>query len=149
MFIQKLKYNDFYGNNREDVFYFHMNLYDTVQFAVDTENKGSFIQQLIDEKDNKRILAMFEQIVRHSVGRRSDDGLTFEKNEKHTNRLMQSNAWDVLWTKIFQDPDFMANFINNVFPKGTDFGSEEFQTMVEEEKNRRLQGMETQNNEEN
>lgn len=124
MLIKKIAYEDFFGNKREDEFYFNYSKADVNRLMFSTkEGLGDFLKRITKEEDRHKMFAFLEEFILGSVGEPSPDGRQFIKNEELSNAFKQSNAYSVLLDEFIDGGDeAIADFINAVTPK--DFAKE-------------------------
>lgn len=120
MFREKIKYTDFNGVEREETFAFHISKADMSRMEFTTEGGYSnYLKRIMDEKDSKKLYETFEELIKLSFGRVSDDGRTFIKKENGVllfDAFKDSPAYDELIMKLF-DADYAAKFVRNIFPQ--------------------------------
>lgn len=120
MIKQTVTYEDFEGNPVEKDFWFHLSKAEIaeLQFSQENDTLSSMLESLGDDNVSaKQALAIFKEIVALAVGRRSDDGERFIKNDDIRNAFMQTDAYSELLFDMLQDPKKAVNFINNLMPK--------------------------------
>lgn len=126
MLKKVIKYVDFNGDEQNDECYF--NLSKTELTEMEASEKGGFenyISQLIAEKDNKKIFALFKEIVLMSYGQKSADGTKFIKKKIVDGQMVrlrdefeQSVAFDELMMELIGGGDTaISDFIIKVIPK--------------------------------
>lgn len=59
----------------------------------------------------------FKKIILASVGRKSEDGHRFIKDDQAVNDLIQTNAYSELFLELAGDADAAIEFITEVMPK--------------------------------
>lgn len=118
MLVKTIKYKDYNGEEREENFYF--NLDETEIFKMELSTSGgiqAYVNKIVSEKNGKRIIDMFEEIVLKAYGEKSLDGKYFDKSEEISNRFKHTNAYNVLMMEICTDAKRAADFINAIIPK--------------------------------
>lgn len=119
MIKKTIKYLDYNDQEHEDDFYFNLNKSEVVEFVF-TEGGEDFeavIQHIIKEKDYKKIIEMFKEIVLKSYGEKSVDGKRFIKTKEKTEAFSQTEAYVELFMELASNPDVAAAFINGISPK--------------------------------
>ena len=121
MLAKKIKYKNFNGEEREKTFYFHLNKVEVAEMEV-SESGGIevFLQRIVEEQDNAKILEYFKEFVLLSDGRNSDDGERFEKGPEVAKAFEQSPAFEVLFMELATDADAAAVFVSGVLPEFDD-----------------------------
>ena len=126
MIKKSIKYTDFNGNEQVDECYFNLSKSELTQMEM--SEKGGFenyIQKLIEEKDNKRIYALFKEIVLSSYGEKSSDGRSFIKKKMVDGQMIrlrdefeQTMAFDELMMELISGGETaVAEFINKLIPR--------------------------------
>lgn len=124
MLKKTFTYTDFNGNEQTEDFYFHISASEAVEFEFsDNRRMTNILNAIVDEKDNRRILAMFKEIVLMAVGRKSEDGRRFVKNDDIREDFKSSPAYDQLFLSLMTDGDASASFIRAILPDDVDLES--------------------------
>lgn len=125
MVKKSIKYTDFNGNEQVDECYFNLSQSELTQLEV--SEKGGFenyISKMIAEQDNKKIYALFKEIVLMSYGEKSFDGKSFIKKKMIDGQLVnlrdqfeQTMAFDALMMELISGGEkTVAEFINKLIP---------------------------------
>lgn len=113
-----IKYEDYNGNEREDVRYFNITETELIKMSALYEKPLSEkMEEAVKNKDNKLILNIFEDILLKSYGVKSEDGTRFIKNKELTDEFIQSEAYNKLFVELATNTDELLSFIINVLPK--------------------------------
>lgn len=120
MISKKIKYTDYNDKTVEETFHFHLNKAELTKMNF-TES-GESLVDLISEisEDNagtRRVLDILEQIIRASVGVKSEDGSRFIKNDDIRSKLFDTEAYSELFSELLQNPERTAKFIQGILPK--------------------------------
>lgn len=137
MLTKSIKYTDFNGESREETFYF--NLTQAEAFAIELGAEGnSFTKQLekiAAERNGRKIIEAFQQIIAAAYGEKSADGRSFRKSEAIMNDFKSTEAYSVLFMELATDANKAAEFINGIAPRGLDTVADSF-TASEEARRR-------------
>lgn len=130
MLKETITYTDFNGNSRTEDFYFSINKADLIRqelLSAEIDKDGNvttetFLDKLkrISESENKKgseILPVFEDIIRMTIGIKSEDGRYFRKPAGYADDFLESAAWNELFTQFMENPGAAAAFINGAVPK--------------------------------
>lgn len=118
MLVKTIKYEDYNGNQLEEKFYFNLSraelveMYHSVKGGLET-----YLTRIIESHSNPEIMDFFKEIILKAVGRKSDDGKRFIKNQEIRDEFEQSEAYSELLWELISDANAAANFINSLFPK--------------------------------
>lgn len=117
MLKKTIKYVDYDGNEREEDFYFNLSKAEIAEMEMST-NGGldKMINRIIAERDNKRIIELFKDLVLRSYGKKSDDGRRFIKNQELRDDFAQTEAYSELFMELATDADAAAAFVNGIIP---------------------------------
>lgn len=119
MLKKTIEFEDYDGNVREEDHYFHLNKAEVIKWLTTTGDYtlDKVIERLSTERNGKKIMSIFEDLIRLSYGRKSLDGRKFEKNEEIWNDFYQTEAYSVLFTELVTDAKKAAQFVNGIIPK--------------------------------
>lgn len=119
MLKKTIEYEDFDGNKIVEDFYFNLTKAELSELEME-ENGGlsNYIQQIVDEKDAKKIIQIFKDIILRSYGKKSEDGKRFIKTKEMAEEFSQTNAFSELFVKLAYDSQEAADFINGIIPAG-------------------------------
>ena len=119
MYCRKIKFEDYDGNTRVEDHYFHLNKSEIIKWITTNGEYtlDKLVMRLSNEKNGKRIMEIFESLIKLSYGRKSLDGRKFEKNEEIWNDFYQTEAYSELFTELVTDAKKAAEFVNNIIPK--------------------------------
>lgn len=117
MLKQDITYTDLDGNRVTETFYFHMNKMEVLELEVEFPGGlGEYLRRIKDANDGKKILAAFREVIGRTIGRRSEDGKHFIKNDQIRDEFMGSDAYSELIFHLATDAKAGAEFMNAVVP---------------------------------
>lgn len=117
MVVEKIKYTDFNGIEREEEFMFNLTEAEITEMELTTD--GGFsdsIKKIIAAQDTPQIIKVFKMLLLKSYGEKSADGRRFVKSEKLSEDFSQTNAYSQLFMKLATDDKAAAAFINGIMP---------------------------------
>lgn len=119
MYKKTISYIDYDGNERKEDCYFHLNQSEVIKWLTTSGDYtlDKVLIRLSKERNGKKIMEIFEDLIRRSYGRKSLDGRKFEKSEEIWQDFYQTEAYSNLFTELVTDAKKAANFVNNVIPK--------------------------------
>lgn len=120
MLKKKIKYTDFNGVEREETFMFNLTNAEITEMGVGLVGGGSldeYINRLSEEKDPKKIIEMFKDIIKKSYGKKSEDGRRFMKSEEILNEFMETNAYSELFMELANDSKAATEFFDGIIPE--------------------------------
>ena len=114
---ETITYTDYNGEIRSEDFYFNMSKADVLKLEMMTEGgMEGYINKIINERNQKKIVELFCDIIEMSYGVKTLDG-GFDKDPAHFKKFKQTEAYSELFTKLATDADYAATFINAIMPK--------------------------------
>ena len=118
MLKRTIKYTDLNGDEQEDIFYFNLSKPEVIELQVGVEGGfGQMLQNIVESKNNKEIVARFKQIIQMAYGEKSEDGKRFIKSEELSKKFSETPAYEVLYMQLLQDENFAAEFMNGLLPQ--------------------------------
>jgi hypothetical protein len=114
---KEFTFKDLDGNEVTETYYFNLSTADLTKMAL--THQGDIVQDLqavVDSKNGAKIIEVFENIIRMSVGIRSDDGRSFVKTPEITAAFMNSEAYGQLFLELVTKADVAAEFVVGVMP---------------------------------
>lgn len=114
---ETITYTDYNGEIRSEDFYFNMSKADVLKLEMMTEGgMEGYINKIINERNQKKIVELFCDIIEMSYGVKTLDG-GFDKDPSHFKKFKQTEAYSELFTRLATDADYAATFINGIMPK--------------------------------
>lgn len=118
MLKETITYFDFDGNERTENFYFNLTKAECMEMELGTAGgMQQMIERIISEKDNKKIVEIFKDIILRSYGEKSLDGKHFYKSPEISAGFASTEAYSELFMKLATDSEAAARFINGVVPE--------------------------------
>ena len=117
MVVEKIKYTDFNGLEREEEFMFNLTEAEITEMELTTDGGLSdSIKKIIAAQDTPQIIQVFKMLLLKSYGEKSADGRRFVKSEKLSEDFSQTNAYSQLFMKLATDDKAAVAFINGIMP---------------------------------
>lgn len=123
MLKEKIKYENFDGVEIEETFYFNLTQAEVIELEASIEGGLSqWIQTISAPKSPGLVIDTFKKMLAKSYGEKTPDGSKFIKNETLSSSFFASAAYSVLFSKLIQDAEYAAYFVNNLLhkPKNAD-----------------------------
>lgn len=119
MYKRIFEYTDYEGNIRKEECYFNLNKSEIIKWLSTTGDYtlDRVIERLSKERNGKKIIEIFEDLIKASYGKKSLDGRRFVKNDEVWNDFYQTEAYDMLFTELVTDAKKAADFINKIIPQ--------------------------------
>ena len=123
MLVKAIKYTDYNGETKTKNFYFNLTKTEITRLQLGNGNLKETLKKMVNESDNKKILAFFESIVLGAYGEKSADGEEFIKSDEIRQKFQCHPAYDELFMQLISGGEqAMADFINAILPR--DFAEE-------------------------
>ena len=117
MVVEKIKYTDFNGLEREEEFMFNLTEAEITEMELTTDGGLSdSIKKIIAAQDTPEIIKVFKMLLLKSYGEKSADGRRFVKSDKLSEEFAQTNAYSQLFMKLATDDKAAVAFINGIMP---------------------------------
>lgn len=122
MIKKTITYQDFNGESHTEDFYFHLNEVEIteLQFSKDG-GLDKMLERIVNEQDNREIVAFFKELLIKSVGKKSPDGKLFVKNDEIRDAFIQSPAYPKLFMDMANSAESATVFVNGIIPKIPEF----------------------------
>lgn len=117
MFERTFNYEGFDGKQYTDTWGFYLSKADLLEIQL-----GSFvgldqlIKRLIDTQNGKEIMAIIKEIIMKAVGKPSQDGRRFIRNQEIRDEFEQTDAYSQLFEELVMDGDKALAFITAAVP---------------------------------
>lgn len=131
MLAKTIKFQDYDGQSREGTYYFNLNKAEVIMWMTTTGEYtlDKVLLRLSEERNGRKIMETFEDLIHRSYGKKSLDGVRFEKNEEIWNEFKQSEAYSELFVELVTDAKKAASFINGIIP--SEMAKEVTKTLIE------------------
>lgn len=119
MHVESITYIDYDGNKRTEDHYFNLNKAEIIKWLI-TDGDYTLdkkIERLYEERNGKKIMETFEELIYMSYGKKSLDGRRFDKSEEVKRDFMETEAYTELFTSIVSDAKKAAAFFNGIVPR--------------------------------
>lgn len=118
MFRKIVDYKDFDGNQRKEEFLFHLTKADiTKMLLVDKDlTLDKILLKIAKERDQKKAGEFFDNLIRKSYGKKSEDGRRFVRNEEILDDFLSTEAYSIIYTEIISNAEKAAEFVNGIMP---------------------------------
>lgn len=123
MLQKSIKYVDYNGVEREEVFLFNLTKAELMEMELGTTGGlTEMIQKIIQTKDQPSIIKIFKELILKAYGEKSADGKRFIKTDEHGNPLSrafsETEAYSNLFMELSTDDKAAAAFVNGIIPEG-------------------------------
>lgn len=117
MLKKTITYEDFNGEKVTEDFYFNLSKAEIARLDVSYQRGLSeYAKKLIEAEDHATVVSIFEDLIKLSVGVRSEDGRRFIKSQEITNDFMQTNAYPELFMELATNTNKAIEFFKGLIP---------------------------------
>lgn len=119
MYKKTITFYDYAGKELTEDFWFNLNKAELIKWLTTSGDYtlDKVLERLSKERNGKKIMEIFENLIHLSYGRKSLDDRKFEKTEELWNDFYQTEAYSVLFTELVTDAKKAADFVNKIIPK--------------------------------
>jgi hypothetical protein len=117
MLKRTIKYTDYNGEERTETFHFNLNKAEVTEMEM--RHPGGidgWLESLVNEKDQNKIVDTFKELVLSSYGEKSPDGKYFVKSPELSAKFSQTEAYVELFMMLATDAVAAAEFFKAVIP---------------------------------
>lgn len=132
MYKKTIEFEDFDGNIRKEDHFFHLNKSEVIKWLTTSGDYtlDKVLERLSTERNGKKIIEAFENLIRMAYGRKSLDGRKFEKTEEIWKDFYQTEAYSILFMELITDAKKAAEFVNKIIPESL---SKEVEKIIKED----------------
>lgn len=117
MFKKQITYTDYNGVERTETFLFNISRAELLEMASGKlRDVGKLLSDIANQKDTTVLVTMFEELIRVSYGKKSEDGKRFIKSQEIYEAFLQSEAYSELLVDLTLDADEAITFVNGIIP---------------------------------
>ena len=119
MLKKRITFTDYDGVERSEEFYFNLNEMELTKMNLNADGGSldKILQKIIDTKDIREVVKLFEMIILTAYGEKSMDGRTFIKNDEVRAKFTSSEAYNVLFMELISDSKKASEFVRGIVPK--------------------------------
>lgn len=118
MIGKTVTFENFNGEKVTETFYFHLSKAELAELETLDEGKSlsEMLEQMGENVDTSKVLSLLKKILSFAIGRKSEDGRRFVKNDEIRDDFFQSEAYSELLFSLLQNPDESLEFVRGMFP---------------------------------
>lgn len=119
MIKKTIQYVDFNGEEQVEDFYFNLSKAEIAEMELSkTGGLSTYIKRITAAKNSKELVEIFKDLLIRSVGRRSDDGKRFIKNDEIREEFTSSEAYSTIFMELAFQEEAAIEFMHGVVPAG-------------------------------
>lgn len=117
MFKKQITYTDYNDVERTETFLFNISRAELLEMASGKlRDVGKLLSDIANQRDTTVLVTMFEELIRVSYGKKSEDGKRFIKSQEIYEAFLQSEAYSELLVDLTLDADEAIAFVNGIIP---------------------------------
>ena len=106
-----ITYTDYNGVKRTDDFYFNLSQYDVIKLdETYPEGFQKAYDDAVESNDTRKITRIFLDMIMRAYGKKSADGMHFQKSEELSEDFVSGPAFDALLAELTSDRKVMEDF---------------------------------------
>lgn len=118
MLKKKITYTDYNDEERSEDFYFNLSKAEMMEMEMTTPGGyEAYIKKIVDAKDLKTLVAIFQELILKAYGEKSPDGKRFMKNDELRTAFKETEAYSNLFIELSTNTDAAVAFVNGILPK--------------------------------
>ena len=117
MLKKTITFEDLDGKPLTEDFYFHLTKAEVAEMEM--SHKGGlteYMKRIVAEEDGEKLVKIFKDLLVKTVGRRSEDGRRFIKNQEIIDDFVQTDAYSELFIELATNAGQAAAFMNGIIP---------------------------------
>lgn len=117
MFKKQITYTDYNDVERTETFLFNISRAELLEMASGKlRDVGKLVSDIANQRDTTVLVTMFEELIRVSYGKKSEDGKRFIKSQEIYEAFLQSEAYSELLVDLTLDANEAIAFVNGIIP---------------------------------
>lgn len=117
MLKKTITYTDYDGNERVEDFYFNFTKTELAEMEVSYDGGLlKTVERITQERDYKKLVGIFKELILKSYGTKSLDGKRFIKDDDLREAFSQTQAFDVLFMELATNAESAVSFIKGILP---------------------------------
>lgn len=118
MLKKTITYVDYNGVERTEDHYFNMTQTELKKLNIKTPGGyGAYIDKALKEQNGPAILDIFDTFILGAYGKKDADGIRFMKSKEISEAFSQTEAYNVLFEELSENPDKAVEFIKAILPE--------------------------------
>ena len=115
MLKKTITYTDYNGDEVTEDFYFNLTKAELMTLELKAGGLKETIERIAKERDTKKLVEMFEELIMVSYGEKSLDGKRFVKSKEMSEAFKQTEAYSELFMELLTT-DKAIEFVRGIVP---------------------------------
>lgn len=117
MLKKNIRYTDWFGEEREEDFYFNLTKSELVEMEMSQDGgMENYLNKIVQSKDRNELFQYFKAIILKAYGEKSADGRRFMKGEEISRGFEECPAYDELMMQLLNDAEYAGQFVTALMP---------------------------------
>lgn len=118
MYTKTITFEDYNGVKRTETHYFNMNKAELTKWLTTTGEAtlDKVLMRLYTERNGREIINIFENLLKITYGKKSDDGRKFIKSDEIWEDFHQTEGYSELFMELISDGNAVSEFVNKTLP---------------------------------
>jgi len=118
MYELPIKYTDYNGVEREEIFMFNMTEAEIQEMNLSINGgMAALMTQIANTRDVAQLVRIFKDMILKAYGQKSTDGKRFIKSQELRDAFEQCPAYSELFMQLSTDNVAAARFLKNIMPQ--------------------------------
>lgn len=118
MYELPIKYTDYNGVDREEIFMFNLTEAEIQEMNLSVNGGMTALMiQIANTRDTAQLVRIFKDMILKAYGQKSVDGKRFVKSQELRDAFEQCPAYSELFMKLSTDNVAAAKFLKEILPK--------------------------------
>lgn len=115
MLSKTITYVDYDGNERTETFLFHLSQSELAEMEMSVDGGMTrMLTKIAEEKNARRIMDTFRDLILRSYGEKSADGRRFIKTQELRDSFYQTEAYSQLFMSLVTNAEEAAKFVKGL-----------------------------------
>ena len=115
MLKKTITYTDYNGDEVTEDFYFNLTKAELMTIELKAGGLKETIERIAKERDTKKLVEMYEELILASYGEKSQDGKRFVKSKELSEAFKQTEAYSELFIELLTT-DKAIEFVRGIVP---------------------------------
>lgn len=118
MYVKTITFEDYNGVKRTETHHFNMNKAELTKWLTTTGEAtlDKVLVRLYSERNGREIINIFENLLKITYGKKSDDGRRFIKSDEIWENFHQTEGYSELFMELISDGNAVVEFVNKALP---------------------------------
>lgn len=117
MFKKTIAYKNYDGEEMVEDFYFHLSKAELIEMEISHEGGfATYLKRIVETKDVNQMIREFKDLILKTIGKKSEDGRRFIKNDEIRDEFAQTEAYSELFMALATQDGAALEFVTALIP---------------------------------